>query len=144
MAGNECHQKIKNATRKKFFGFWLLVQHLAFQNSGSPGPKSALSTLVRGDRFTSSFKSFRRFWARIMQDFGGVLSALAEKTERAKLGQIVICNRGGPDRERAPSFDLKTLSVFDISFRDDLEVVRLCENLARELGIRPKELDFVL
>ena len=38
----------------------------------------------------------------------------------------------------------KALSELGISFRDDLEVVRICEKLAGELGIRPKEFDFIL
>jgi thermostable 8-oxoguanine DNA glycosylase len=36
------------------------------------------------------------------------------------------------------------LSDLGISFRNDLEVIQICEKMAGELGFRPKEFDFIL
>ena len=38
----------------------------------------------------------------------------------------------------------EALSELGIKYEGDLEVVRICENLARKLGIRPEEFDFIL
>jgi len=38
----------------------------------------------------------------------------------------------------------KALSDLGIKYRNDLEVVQICENLAREFGVKPKEFDFIL
>lgn len=52
--------------------------------------------------------------------------------------------QAGVDTIKPDSRVKEALSELHLSYRNDLEVIRLCENLARELEIRAKEFDFIL
>jgi hypothetical protein len=52
--------------------------------------------------------------------------------------------QAGIDTIKPDSRVKKAFSELGVNYRSDLEVIQICENLARGLGMRPKELDFIL